>query len=282
MDLGATLTERPRDVYLAACAEIAQTLVPAGFRYLRSKSRIVRREADLRYEILFSSSSRNYIVPLEQRDSLAEGLLSYGDRHQIKLTTEVVQDLVQGSVVLSLRASVHSTELEQWRRSQTAPLRRDDHVVDSEIGLLRSPPSLATFNLAPRTTRQQSIVEAAALAHEVALPFFDLFRRPDELVQRLLNEDLPGFWEAPTFDYVLCFGGRRLGLDLLRRRLDAERGLWARFEELLPFFQTEDWRKLEARQRVQGIPLGGHQELAGRLATIAAAYQLHPDEDPIG
>ena len=277
MDLEATHNEKPRDIYLAACADIGRGFLPLGFRYLRSKPRIVRREGDLRFEIIFSSSPRNWVIPPDQGDSAAEALMLYGDRRNIRFTTEDIEDLLQGSIVLTLTAWVHSVQLGQWRSNQAAPLRTDDYVAGNEIGLLRTPPSLATFNLAPKATRQQSIVEAAALAHEVALPFFDLFRRPDELIGRLLEKDLPGFWEALTFDYVLCFGGRQLGLDLLRHRLDAEKGLRARFAELLPRFQTESWRELATRHRAQGIPLGGHQERAGRLATIAATYQLHLD-----
>ena len=278
MDLEAKYAERPRDIYLAACAEIAQSFFPQGFRYLRSKPRIVRREGDLRDEILFASSSRNCIIPPDGRDSAAAALMLYGERNNINFTAENVHDLLQGSVLLSLTASVYSVQLGEWRRGQPNPLRTDDYVAGSEIGLLRTAPSLASFNLAPRTTRQQSIVEAAALAHEVALPFFALFLRPDELIERLLEKDLPGFWEALTFDYVLCFGGRQLGLDLLRRRLDADGELRARFAELLPRFQTQEWRESATRQRAQGLPLGGHQESAGRLAIIAATYQLHLGE----
>jgi hypothetical protein len=190
----------------------------------------------------------------------------------------IMQDLLQGSVVLTMIVAVYSARMKQWRGGQPLPLRLDDYVAGDEIGRLRTPPALATFNLAPMATRQQSIVEAAALAHEVALPFFDLFRRPHELLSRLMDGDIPGFWEATTFDYVLCFGGRELGLELLRRRLDAEAGRRARFVELLPRFQTEEWRESEARLRTQGLQLGGHKEIAGRLATIAAAYQLHLNE----
>ena len=139
---------------------------------------------------------------------------------------------------------------------------------------MRTPPRVQNFNLASTATRQQSIVDAAALAQEVALPFFDQFRRPTDLITRLLVSDLPGFWEALSFDYVLCFGGRRLGVELLRRRLAGDSELRCRFAELLPTFDSAEYRKLAARQRAQGIPLGGHQERAGRLATIAALYSL--------
>lgn len=270
--------QRPRDIFLAACAEIARGLLPLGYRYLRSKSRIVRREGDLRFEILLASSPRNCIIAKDQRESTAEALVRWGGRNKVKLTAEAIENLLQGVVDLSLRASVHSAQLGNWRRSQPAPLQTDDYVAGNEIGLLRTPPSVEDFNVAPKTTRQQSIVEAAALAHDVALPFFDQFRKPDKLIERLMEKDLPGFWEALTFDYVLCFGGRRLGIDLLRRRLDADSQLQTRFAELLPQFQTQAWHELAARQRAQGLPVGGHQERAGRLAIIAATYQLHLDD----
>jgi hypothetical protein len=270
--------EKPREIFLAACAEIAQGLVPLGFRYLRSKPRLVRQEGDLRFEILFGSHPRNWLVQPDQRDATAAAMLEYGARHNLKFTEHHIQDLLQGSVDLTLMVAVYSRRVKQWRESQPTPLRLDDYVAGDEIGRLRTPPALATFNLAPKATRQQCIVEAAVLCHEVALPFFDVFRRPDELMERLMDRDLPGFWEATTFDYVLCFGGRELGLDLLRRRLDAEVGHRSRFHELLPRFRTKEWREMEARQRANGMQLGGHQEIAGRLATIAAAYQLHLDE----
>jgi hypothetical protein len=143
-----------------------------------------------------------------------------------------------------------------------------------DVGKLRQPPSPVTFNLAQRTTRQQTTVDAGALAHEVALPFFELFLNPSDLIDHLLEKDLPGFWEALAFDYVLCFGNRQLGLALLRRRLSGDGALQARFAELLPNFQTKQWRQFAAEQRASGLWLGGHQEQAGRLAQIAAVYQL--------
>jgi hypothetical protein len=269
-----TSPERPRDILSAACAEIAESFGPAGFRYLRSKRKIVRREGDLRFEIVFATSRRNYAVRPDAHEATTEALREYSRKHNLTITEESVEQMLQGSVRLSLRAHVYSARLQTWRSSQPGPLRTDDYVAGDEIGRLRTPPHLEDFNLAPKPTRQQSVVEATVLAHEVALPFFDRFRRPAHLIDRLLESDLPGFWEALAFDYVLCFGGRHLGLELLARRLSGDNDLTRRFVELLPSFQTAEYRELAARQCAQGLPLGGHQERAGRLATIAAAYGL--------
>src|SRR5216683_5863723 len=231
MSVGPMQTERPRDVYLAACAEIARSMVPLGFRYYRSKPRLVKRAGDLTYEILFKSSPRNCLISPDQRNGIAHALLLYGERHQINLTNDHIEDMLQGNVSLSMEASVCSKQLLQWRCSQSFPLRTDDYLAGDDVGKLRQPPSPVTFNLAQRTTRQQTTVDAGTLAHEVALPFFELFLNPSDLIDHLLEKDLPGFWEALAFDYVLCFGNRQLGLALLRRRLSGDGALQARFAE---------------------------------------------------
>ena len=56
--MGSTAGEHPRDIFRAACAEIAWSFEPMGFRYLRSKSRIERQEGDLRFAIWFVTSQR--------------------------------------------------------------------------------------------------------------------------------------------------------------------------------------------------------------------------------
>ena len=238
---------------------------------------IKRAEGDLRFEILFVSGRRNYMVSPDRKAAAIEALQQVGHRQNFEVTEEMTQDLLGGSVHLDLRACVCSAELKKWRSSQVAKLRTDDFVAGDELGRLRTPPKVQNFNLASTATRQQSIVEAAALAHEVALPFFDQFREPASLITRLLEADPPGFWEATTFDYVLCFGGRRLGVELLRRRLAGDSELRRRFVELLPVFQGLGYQALASRQLGQGMQLGGHQERAGRLATIAATYGLDSD-----
>ena len=210
----------------------------------------------------------------DQREATAQALAAYGERHKLHLTNEIIEALLQGNVLLSLSARVYSERLGEWRRSQPQALITDDFVAGNEIGLLRNPVAVGDLNLGPKATRQQCTVEAEVLTREVALPFFDQFRRPEELVQSLLERDLPGFSVTHAFEYVLCFGGRQRALDLLDRHLDAESGRRSRFADFLPQFQTEEWRALAAKQKAEGIPIYGHQERAGELAKIAATYQL--------
>jgi hypothetical protein len=268
-------SERPREVYLAACARIAQSFAQLGFRYAKTKPRLVRREGDLSCEIRFQFHRRNYTVRPDMRDASVEALARYGKKSGIAITPELEEEMLLGHIGMNCIASVFSRQLGAWRRAEEFPLRIDDYVAGDELGRLRRPPLPATFNLAPWMTREQSIVEATALVHEVALPFFNLFRNPREVVRQLLETEMPGFKEALTFDYVLCFGSRPLAVGLLRRWLESDTDLRIRFKELLPRFQTEESRELTAWQRDQGMPGGGHKERAGRLAQIAAAYQLN-------
>lgn len=255
--------------------------MPLGFRYRRSKPSLVRREGDFLHEISFHSSDRNIIIPDGERDTLMQALQFYGQKHRLSLTPELIDTMVQSSVTLQITVSTRSGLMKEWRRQQLLPLRNDDYVAGDEIGRLRLPSSVAHFNPGPIETRKQSIVEATVLLQDVALPFFNLFRKSEDLVTRLVEEDLPGFWEAPAFEYVLCFGGWDQGLALLARYL-RDRDVEKRFAELLPVFRTERWRQLSLRQLEERMPLGGHAERAGRLAQIAVAYSIAAGKPPGG
>jgi hypothetical protein len=61
---------------------------------------------------------------------------------------------------------------------------------------------------------------------------------------------------------------------MLQRILDSDASLRSRFVELLPQFQTKEWRALVSRLSETKMPAGGHTERAGRLAQIAAVYDL--------
>ena len=259
------MTERPREVYLTACSQIAQGFEPLGFRYFRSKQKLLRREGDFVCDIQFQSSPRNFLIPAEQRDSVAEQMLDYGEQHNLRFTSHEIDDLRQRSIHLQMAATVRCKRLQEWRAAQTCPLRKDDHVADRRFG---------SFNLAPLMTREQSIVEAGVLARQTALPFFDLFKNPADLVGRVMEKEVPGFWEVPAFDFVLCFGGRELASEMLQRVLESDSSLKSRFVELLPRYQTTAWRDLVSRLSETKMPAGGHLERAGRLAQIAVAYDL--------
>src|SRR5579862_1453484 len=134
------MTERPRDVYLSACSQIARTFEPLGFRYLRSKQKLVRREGEFVCDLQFQSSPRNYLIPAERRYAVAEQLLDYGERRNLHFTPDHIDDMLQGSIYLQMAATVHCKRIEEWRAIQTCPLRKDDHVADRSFG---------RFNLAP-------------------------------------------------------------------------------------------------------------------------------------
>ena len=56
-----------RSIYLNACAEIAAAFADHGFRYLKSRRAMVKREHDLTFGVGFQSDFRNWLVdhPIE-------------------------------------------------------------------------------------------------------------------------------------------------------------------------------------------------------------------------
>jgi hypothetical protein len=52
-----------RNIYNAACAQIAAALAQEGFEYRPSKHTLVCRDDDLTREIAFQSSFRNFALP---------------------------------------------------------------------------------------------------------------------------------------------------------------------------------------------------------------------------
>src|SRR5580693_9004348 len=136
MGLENMADERSREIFLSACAEIARSFGPLGFRYLRSKSRIERSEGDLRFEILLVTGRRNYMVSPNRKAAAIEALQQVGHHQNFEVTDEMTQAMLGGSVHLDLRARVDSAELKRWRSSQVAPLRTDDFVAGDELGRL--------------------------------------------------------------------------------------------------------------------------------------------------
>ena len=87
--------EKPRDVYVAACAAIAQSLVADGFHYAKSKQALDRAIGGLIHRVSFQSSRNN---------------------------------IAGQSVVMWMHANVRCKELATWRSRQSSPLRNDDWI----------------------------------------------------------------------------------------------------------------------------------------------------------
>src|SRR5690242_18086596 len=98
-----------REIFEECCMAVASSFANNGFRYRASQHTAIKATGDLKFEIHFQSSLRNYLMPNEGSNSLkrvASKLLPLGD-----LATF-------GKVSLIVHASVHSKKLRAFRKSR--------------------------------------------------------------------------------------------------------------------------------------------------------------------
>jgi hypothetical protein len=200
--------ESAREIFNQCCAEIAAPLAETGFQYHPGKHSAIRASGDLKFDIHFQSSFRNYLVPDGGTNSLKRAvskLMPYGDFANF------------GNVTLIEHASVSSKMMKKFRKSVHNGWTADDAVTGGQIGNLRSPTKWVQFNLANPHTRSEVIAKARQLIDTVALPYFELFNNPTDVVGRLLEGSMPWTWEPSALEYVCCFGSMDQALQLLNK-----------------------------------------------------------------
>jgi hypothetical protein len=233
--------EKAREIFNKCCIEIAASLADTGFQYRPSKHSAIRASGDLKFEIHFQSSFRNYLVTDGDADRLkrvVSKLTSFGDFATF------------GNVTLIEHASVRSNMLKNFRKSLPNSWTADDAVTGGQIGNLRSPAMWVEFNLANPYTRTKVITEAR------------LFKNPADVVARLLDGSMPWTWEASALEYVCCFGSRDQALQLLNRFINESPTRAAEYRDVL------------LRYRSDGTPEVWDSRAPARLAKAAIILGL--------
>lgn len=164
--------EKPRDVFLAACAELASRFEPRGFRYAKSGPHISRRQGEFTEEVAFASSHYN----------------------------------VAGQHVdLTLYAGIRSKELRRWR-VEHRPNDDDpsDHVAGGMLQNLGTEMPIASWELADPSSRPEVLDEIGTAIEEVALPYFALFEDGEALVRRLQLVPIPSFYALSAIEWLLA------------------------------------------------------------------------------
>jgi len=244
-----------RDIYTAACTQIAAALVQDGFRYRTSKQALVSQDGDLTREITFQSSFRNFVVP----ETGGSGFL------QRAVSWLPGTDLVTfGNVSLIAHAAIRSKAIKLWRASLKQPLGLGDVVTGGLIGNLQDKPKWIQFNLANPRRRDQVIGDVIDLIRTVVLPYMGHFSDPQQVVRGLLEGTLPWDWEPSALEYIACFGTLQQCQDLLARYLQT------RSE------QMEEYRERIREYRENGVPEAFDSRAPGRLAKAALTLGLEP------
>ena len=168
-------TESPRDVYLSACASIAESFEPLGYKYAKSGPHFRKRSKDFTFQISFQSSRNN--VPGEH-------------------------------VCLWIHANVFSRRLKQWREQQPN-VHTSDFVAGGQIGNLQTDSAWLEWELADPDNRQSQIDDAISTIKKLAVPYFALFDDLPSLMSRLTTDDLPSMTIGGVLEFLMCFSDQQ-------------------------------------------------------------------------
>jgi hypothetical protein len=172
--------EKPREVFLTACAELARPLEPLGFRYAKSGPHASRRSGQFTFVVSFASSHRN----------------------------------VAGEYVdLTAFAGVRSRALRQWRiASRGTEEFASDFVAGGMLQNLGVEMPLSSWDLADQDSRADVLEEIAAAIDDVALPYFALFEDPDVLRDRLQLVPVASFPALNAIEWLLSQNDREAAI----------------------------------------------------------------------
>lgn len=168
--------EKPRDVFLAACAEIARRFEPHGFRYAKSGPHLSRRSGEFTFEVAFASSHYN---------------------------------VAGGHVGLTVYAGVLSNALRKWRLEHHSS--RDDasnRVAGGMLPNLKPDMPVATWDVADPRSRPSLLNDVQNAIEAATLPYFDLFEDEQALVRRLEEDLVPCFYPREAIEWLLSRGAR--------------------------------------------------------------------------
>lgn len=167
--------ELSRDVYLAGCQAIANTMHKDGYTFTKSGPKLRRKSQNFTFQISFQSSHHN----------------------------------VSGeSIALWIHGYVFSSSLKKWRTVNPCLLKTSDFVAGGQIGNLLPRQSWMEWNLAVPDERTKQIEDAVATIKNIIIPYFAMFDDVPKLVQRLVIEDIPLFSPSSALDFLTCFGSK--------------------------------------------------------------------------
>ena len=205
----------PRDVFLAAAANLAERFVERGFRYAKSGPHISRRCGEFTFLVHFANHYNLRGVEIE----------------------------------LTLYAGVESNRLRRWRQEHWPPdwppsKQASTKVAGSMLQNLGVEMPITHWNADPNE-RAAILDELKAAITDVALPYFALFEDADALVSRLQVVPIDSFGALSAIEWLLSHGRREsalrhirlvLGDDRLRRAYERARTRMERGQlEVLPY-----------------------------------------------
>jgi hypothetical protein len=172
--------EAPREVYLAACASVAEAV---GYRFSKSGPIATKQVGRTRFRLFFQSD-RNNVAGLH------------------------VRMLVHGMV--------EDAEFKRWQAETSWPLQPTGVILGGQIGNFQTRPDWMSWEISDPSTREARIRDLIDQIHRLAFPLFERCLNLEGFAQDLVRGPVAGVYE--TYAVGLC--GWRLGLKAAEACLD--------------------------------------------------------------
>ena len=179
--------EAPREVYLAACAHVADVL---GYRFSKSAATATKQAGDNRFRLVFQSD-RNNVAGLHVR--------------------------------MLVHAGAENAAFKRWEVATAWPLQARGLILGGQIGNLQARPDWLSWEISEPSTREMRIGDLIEQVRRLAFPLFERCLDLDAFARDLAQEPVAGVYEAHAVG--LC--AWRLGPAAAEGCLDAHLDIYA-------------------------------------------------------
>ena len=167
--------EKPRDVYLAVCEQIASYYEPFGFKYSKSGQHLKLKQKDGEFVFQISFSSSHYNVA---------GV----------------------NVAVQVYANVISRKFKKWQSENIKGefnSNPNEYICGGLIGNLQENTIYMKWNVGNKATREQEVENIIENINRLAIPYFEKFNNIPNLVAEI--EERGDYWGFIKISYIAEF-----------------------------------------------------------------------------
>ena len=210
----------PREEFLEACQTVVKAFAPEGFRWLRSKCDLVRKDEPFTFRLHFQSSFRNFLANATHQGPSrgpTDRVASSVPTLFVPLGIQLMEIDEYGSVKLIPHVEVDDTRIAEWRTTMHRPVRSDGSVMGSNLGYLSEQRSWLEINLANPQVRDSRVAALISLIRTKALPFFARFHRDEDVLEKLVETGFEGALDFAEVEHAVFLGGVEAGRKVIER-----------------------------------------------------------------
>jgi len=213
--------ETAREIYLQACARLADSFEPDGFRWRSSLSELVKVDGDLRFSFRLQTSARNRLLASSQAPSRWSRLWTnfQGGKRSEGLFPSLIRQLREinsfGSVAIIPHVQIENPKFKAWKRDRLQQKDPNGTIAVTNLGYLMPKHQWLSVNLAKKESRARRTDEIAEQLRTLGIPFQLRFKNPAESAVWMATEESIPFRSFAILEYGYFCGGEALAKEVL-------------------------------------------------------------------